>query len=647
MKIRILPIMIVILMLFSTINVIGVDSDDDNNLNLCEENYQISFSKASIETKGEYVSLNLYEATTNLISAGKPILPVYIKTFIFPCGTKIKNVECIISDVASEVISGKIQPSPKPLPKISIDLPSQNNAEQTIVDDKLIAEEDEGVYSSSELYPDNWYTYKTYSGLIDDQDSIILKVTVYPVRYSPLENTIHSIDSIYIQVAYEETSIDGPSAGPYDLLIITPNRFKLWILPLYFHKTRMGVSTKIQSVESIYEDFEGRDKPEQIKYFIKYAKEEWGIKYVLLFGGLKTHLDAKDRDNRNEGSTAWYVPVRYVQPDRYFNGHISDLYYADIYKNDGTEFEDWDSNSNDIFGEDDEIIDLYPDVYYGRLPCRNILEVRTVVNKIIKYEKPSIFGKPWMEKMIAIGGQTFQFFEGIPDGEWLCDLSIEDMGDMITEVVKVYSSNNDTGGPVPVPKDIVDEYSKGAGFVLFQGHGSAHSWDTHWADEPGTEAWAGPFTNYNMPGLTNGRKLPIVVVGGCHNGIFNTTLIKSINDPPNLDESMYHTYGLPIMNCFSWKLVLKSRGGAIASTGCTDYGLGSSHPYYLSGALESNFFYEIGKEENPATTVGAAHSGSIIKYMDDFDISADYSSNVYCITEYQLFADPSLKIGGY
>lgn len=640
-------------MLFSAIHVIGIDSNGDDNLNLCEENFQVSFSKVSIETKGEYVSLNLEEATTDLMAAGKPILPVYIKTFVFPRGTKITNVECIISDISSEVISGKIQPSPKPVPKISLDTLSQNNNEEIIIDNKVIIEEDESVYSSSELFPDKWYTYKTYAGLINDQDSIIVKVTVYPTRYSPLENTIHSIDSIDIQVTYEETSNNGPLPSPYDLVIITPNKFKLWLLPLYFHKTRMNVSTKIQSVESIYEDFEGRDKPEQIKYFIKHAKEEWGIKYVLLVGGLKTHLDAKDRDNRNEGSTAWHVPVRYVQPDRWFNGHISDLYYGDIYKwNDTTqdyEFEDWDSDSDDIFLEHGEKADLYPDVYYGRLPCRNILEVRTIVNKIIKYEKPSIFGKPWMKKMIAIGGQTFRFFEGQPDGEWLCNLSIESMGDMITEAVRVYSSNNNTGGPRPIPKDIVKEYSKGAGFVLFQGHGNALAWDTYWADEEGNNnvGWAGPFMNYHMPGLRNGRKLPIVVIGGCHNGIFNTTLLKSLNDSSNLSRSVYHTYGLPILNCFSWKLVIKNRGGAIASTGCTDYGLGSGHPYYLSGALESNFFYEIGKEENPAITVGDAHSGSIIKYMDDFDISIDYSSNVYCITEYQLFGDPSLKIGGY
>jgi hypothetical protein len=56
-------------------------------------------------------------------------------------------------------------------------------------------------------------------------------------------------------------------------------------------------------------------------------------------------------------------------------------------------------------------------------------------------------------------------------------------------------------------------------------------------------------------------------------------------------------------------MCVKARGGAIASTGCTAYGLGSSPPDELSGGLESYFFYEIGQDK--VTTIGEAHSGSI------------------------------------
>ena len=46
--------------------------------------------------------------------------------------------------------------------------------------------------------------------------------------------------------------------------------------------------------------------------------------------------------------------------------------------------------------------------------------------------------------------------------------------------------------------------------------------------------------------------------------------------------------GIPVPVCFSWGLVVKPRGGAIASTGCTGYGHGmmKDNPVTLSGALE-------------------------------------------------------------
>ena len=637
---KILPIFTVFSLFFTTLNVIAITSDDDNIIKINEENDHMSFSQATIETKGEYLSVNLKEANTFLRDTGKPLLPVFTKTFTFPFGTKIKNVECAISDITSEVIDGKILPSPRPVPRISI----ANSVEQTINEEKINEEEntfeDESVYSSSDLYPDIWYKSKIGCGLYNGKDTIFVKVDIYPVRYSPLDNTLYYANNIDIKITYEEVTNKASSASTYDLLIITPQKFRLFLIPLYLHKVKMGVSTKIVTVESIYKEYNGTDKPEQIKYCIKYAKETWGITYVLLFGGLKTFINATDKDNVNEGSTGWYVPVRYASVNYEWHepSHISDLYYADLYKGQG-EFEDWDPNGNHVFADKNDDLDLYPDVYYGRLPCTTVFNVMTMVKKIIRYERPTILGKPWMKRMVVVGGMTTDmYYEGQPDGEWLCNKSMEYMGDLITSPVRVFASNIVNGGPQPIPKDIVKQYSVGEGFVLFQGHGNTWMWDTHWPNTDGN--WTGGITNYQLK-FTNNRKLPIVVIGGCHNGLFNVSLAKSLNDPPG-EDTIYHTYGALIISCLSWKMCIKPRGGAIASTGCTAYGLGSSPPDELSGGLESYFFYEIG--QNDATTLGAAHGGSITKYVSETDIGDD---DVYVITEYQLFGDPSLKIGGY
>ena len=662
MKTKILPILVVVLLLVTAVNVIATDTDDDNNIKIAEKEDHISFSQATFETKGEYVSVNIEETDTYLRATGKPMLPVYTKTFTFPRGTKIKNVECTLSDTKSEIIDSKIQPAPKPIRLISLNKENQNNEEEIIedkseiIEDKIEIIEDQSVYSSSDLYPDNWYDYKILCGLDDGKDTIFVKVNSYPVRYSPAENTLYSIDSIDIKVTYEEGTNPVTSASEYDLLIITPNKFKLFLIPLYFHKTKWGVSTKIETVESIYSKGYAGDKPEQIKRFIAWAEENWNITYVLLVGGLKSYFNANDKDNRNEGSTDWYLPVRYANLQE--PSYISDLYYADIYKyNDSSgqnEFNDWNPNENDIIADYYEYkdLDLVPDVYYGRLPCRNIFDVITVVKKIIRYERPSIIskiiGKPWMKRMIVVSGRNLPDleYEGELDGEWVCNRSIEYMGDLITKPVRVFASNIDTGGPRPIPRHIVREFTKGAGFALLEGHGNAWMWDTNWPEwhnETEWHNWTGGITTFNFPFLINGRKLPIVVVGGCHNGIFNVSFMKTLVDI-DIFESHYHAYGIPIRSCFSWKLCTKPRGGAIASTGCTDYGIGTLPPDVYSGGLEANFFYVIGHDEDNETTLGEAHGGSITKYIKDFEIR---STDAYCITEYQLFGDPSLKIGGY
>jgi hypothetical protein len=68
---------------------------------------------------------------------------------------------------------------------------------------------------------------------------------------------------------------------------------------------------------------------------------------------------------------------------------------------------EWDENNKDE-------MDLYPDVYLGRLPCTNKIDVRTMVKKIINYEKDKS-DESWFKKMVLI---TFR--RGQPYGMPAC-----------------------------------------------------------------------------------------------------------------------------------------------------------------------------------------------------------------------------------
>ena len=250
---------------------------------------------------------------------------------------------------------------------------------------------------------------------------------------------VDSTDSIKESINEAQTYTNNGLPNPpiNDLVIIAPSVFSKELQRLVTHKNETGIKTILKTTEDIYDEYEGVDKPEQIKYFIKYAIEEWNVSYVLLVGGLKSLIWAIPRDTTNYGAKHWHLPVRYtnlhddpkypLSGDIKDPGIISDLYYSDIYKynesSEEYEFEDWDPNNDGVFAawdcpgvENDTGIDLIPDVALGRLACRNKREVRTVVDKIINYETTT-YGQEWFNKIMVFSGDGFLDQEDL-DIQW-------------------------------------------------------------------------------------------------------------------------------------------------------------------------------------------------------------------------------------
>jgi hypothetical protein len=61
----------------------------------------------------------------------------------------------------------------------------------------------------------------------------------------------------------------------------------------------------------------------------------------------------------------------------------------------------------------------------------------------------------------------------------------------------------------------------------------------------------------------------------------------------------------------------------------------------MSAELEMNFFYEIG---NGSMYLAQTHSRAIQKYIAEEPIG---QLDAFCITNWALFGDPSLRFGGY
>jgi hypothetical protein len=510
---------------------------------------------------------------------------------------------------------------------------------------------DSSVYGSAAFYPSNWYSYDLGAGRNEnDQQVTFVKVVCYPVRYSPVNNQVDYAGGFDITVTYDEPKTQPKTSDvSFDMVIIAPATFEATLQPLIDHKNSKGVATTFKSVEDILNEYNGTDPPEQVKYFIKDAYDTMNITYVLLVGGLKSHIFAKDKDTRSAGWKAWWVPVRYVNiPEDNDEGCLSDLYYGCLY-NATHVFDSWDSNHDGVYaawgavGALRDTFDMNPEVYVARLPVANKIEAKIMINKIIKYESSGPDAKPWYNTFVGVGGKTFDYYAGKPDGEYLCDLAAEYMTNAIPDLnlVTVYSTNRDTGGFVPDAKGITSAITQGAGFVDFEGHGSPLTWDTIWFDGSyENHDWVGGLGLPDVLKIRNGDKLPVIIIGGCHNAMYNVSILPAMKDKSGAN---YFCYGYPAPFPLCWELVLKPRGGGIASTGCTGYGMGyEGNPVSLSGELESNFFWQIGM--NNATKLAQTHGSAIQKFIAEEEIG---QIEAFVITNWALLGDPSLQFGGY
>jgi len=607
----------------------------------------VSLSEMQLVDTGDYISIQLAESTSLLMKTGEPVIPKVTQVYYLPFQSRAIQVSVDFSQPYTQVL-GKIL---RPGPQVVIDGKETTDTLVTL---------SEAVYQSSDIYPAHSFTYSTSTGLLGTEHVVLLSVTVYPIRYSPLENVLFISEEYSITVSYEQPTQPMLFSNTYDLLVIAPDVFKESLQPLITHKNSYGMNSTLITLESIYSEInEGRDDAENVKLYIKKAVEEQGITYVLLVGGMKREKEQ------------FYLPVRYTNNRAEGDfGVLSDLYFADIYKENGTAFEDWDSNGNGIFAEytnnKKDIIDGSPDVYVGRLACSSVDEVDLMVKKIINYEK-SPADKTWFDRMLLIGGDTYPEIGGV--GEYEAELDTNVSASYMTgfEIQRLWASEGTLTGQTDVEQAI----SAGAGFIHCAGHANPtilvtfppldedksekitilgmynipplNAFYTLFFQKKGLAAALEKLQERWMPKISNGEKQPIVVIGGCHNSQFNITLQNILS----YGFSYAYGHGIHAPKCWSWWLMSKEDGGAIATMGNTGLGMGIGgfdYPNGLDGWLLPRFFYNYGQLGRHY--VGEAHSAAIGDYVNEFNINTG-DADRQMVEQWILLGDPSLMIGGY
>jgi len=632
---KILPIIIVGILIIGGSSAVVISKNESRDANALFETTEIFVSEPIIEKKGEYVSVELKESTSVLMLTGKPILPVITKTFNFPVGTKIVDVD--VSLVMNEYpLSDKVQPAPMPV-ILSIDQIKETSQDIS---------PDLSVYSSSDPYPSEAYTIRKGVGLKDSEHVTYLNIDCY-AQYIATQDMMYVPEKIEINIQYEEPETAILTNDEYDMLIITDEKFAEGLQPLVNHKNNIGIRTVLETTQEIYPNYDGRDDAEDIKLRIADAIEDWGINYVLLAGGRK-------------GQTyEWYIPERVVTNDDdsdYEMGYASDLYYADVFKYDQyghPQFEDWDPNGNSKFAEcynriPVEILDYYPDVQVGRIPFRYSWETDIAVNKIITYENTA--DDSWFKKAVTIGGDTSppargDVDPGIYEGEIATDVTASYLISDGFDVTKLWTSD----GTFSSPEDVQNAISPGCGWVHFAGHANPALLGNFLpdAETEGDFVYGVTFLDIAKGAYSNGHKLPVMVIGGCHTCQFNVTMQQI------LTEDNSHKLGrlewIPTDFC-SWFL-LKDGGGSIATLGPTGLGYGYVNEYVtqgLGGWMDPRFAHAFVVQQ--IDILGDVWGQAITDYINKLGPAID-GVNVdgidrKTVEETILLGDPSLKIGG-
>lgn len=434
------------------------------------------------------------------------------------------------------------------------------------------------------------------------------------------------------------------------LLVIAPYEFISALYPLVSFKDCSMRPTTLVTLDEIYNNLKystSRDNPEKIKRAIADYYQSGGFRVVLLVG---------DCDK---------FPVRYCKAynTEWGSPYLpSDLYYADLFKSNGS-FDNWDGDGDNIIGEMDyaggtdatkvnlDNIDTKPDVALARIPASSEAEVNTYVNKVIRYEI-SAPGN-WFKKALLVvdGGSNPWGVETKMNGtvQYLSGFTVH----------KYYWDDNPYSGMNQAQRaDALNSaLNSGYGIVSYYGHG-------------GRCNWTGWYYQAKMANLTNSNMLPVVFATACYTGrfIFDREYYMDVTgtewnrlssakpkadypEPRAVQPSQYDDYehhpdtSIDERESLAEHFTVKQSGGAIGYVGCADpgeIGMWLNDPSKSIGIYP----YFIESYHDGTRTLGGMWKEAMTQFAEDVSNIGQHFYAWIHLHKMNLFGDPSLQVGG-
>ncbi|MBI4722138.1 MAG: hypothetical protein HY769_03950 [Candidatus Stahlbacteria bacterium] len=539
---------------------------------------------------------------------GEPQLPVKAVYFLLPEGTRVKEVR--LGTLRSITLQGKynIYPSQPPQileipdPKSQIPI-SKSQVLPTKSGQAPFVEPKPEIYASPKEYPGNIIEF-VGEGLM--QGYRIAEILVHPLQWIPKTNQLNLYTDMEIILELSEASwqktfvgnrhvcslLEGLVINPEEInphnfkqpefskyLIITADisSFVSAFQSLADWKTKKGVPAMIRTNGWIYNNYPGRDLAERIRNYIRVAVYDSGVQWVLLGGDINI-IPTRQAYAMTCG---WGTPGEDSIP--------ADLYYSDL---DGS----WDANNNNLFGEIEDSVDLYPDVFVGRAPVNTEAQIQAFVSKIIKYEQtPPI---DYLDDALFMAEILW------PNPYTDAGVGKNMIGELFPNsytIEKLYESLGNES-----QASVLNAMLSGKSLLNHDGH-----------------------ANYTVMCVGNGN-LYIANIDSLKNGDAQGILYSIGCWPAAFDY-----------DCIAEHWVLNPNGGGVAFIGNSRYGWGSpGNPGYgYSDKLDHSFYYNLFKDN--VTNIGATLAKTKLEY-----VAYSRSKNVWRWHQYQvnLLGDPEMNI---
>ncbi len=556
----------------------------------------------SITARDEQVDLRL-PGCELLPVAGAPAIPMRSEPVVLPAGTRAVRVEATsLSSVRIPCAAVRPFQPPAILGPVGTEMtppaPVARNP---------------AIYRGTTLYPDELVVLRR-NGHFGELS--IAACEVHPVQYDPVtrEIILHTELALHLVLEADPSPVvshdaprdmtriatdlartrmhgaahltpkwppgEGRRLDPTDfqyVIVTTADQHPAWETYAEW-KTAKGVPSTVVTVDWIIGSYSGRDVPEIIRNFILDAVDTWGTSYVLLAG---------DQDVV-PSRVAWAFDCEAGFYDDE-NDLYADLYYSDL---DGT----WDANGNDVFGEVDDDVDLYPDILVGRAPTDDLLQAQAMVGKFLTYERTP---------PIDFGMEAFFFAEVL----WSDPFTDSGIGkDMIADAhfgaaYEPIERQYETLGNES-PASVLAYLDQGPHLTNHGGHAS----DQVMGAGTGYISWP------DVDALANGPRYFVLYSIGCWSAAFDR-------------------------NCIGEHFATNGNGGTIAFVGNSRYGWGSpDNPGWgYSETFDRDFYGAI-------LSGGLTQFGAAVAWPKIVRVPFSQDENVFRWHEYQvnLLGDPEM-----